>query len=94
MARLITPADIRARIATRENVWDMVTYINKQLKENKIEDDISVNVIGWDVLNDHVIENLLEIYTNEGWIITDIDTTTKNFKVPDSSNSGIGGQHG
>jgi hypothetical protein len=80
MARLITPNDIYERIEARENVWDMVTYINKQLKENKIEDDISINVVGWSVLSDHVIENLIEIYTNEDWAITDIDEDTKNFQ--------------
>jgi hypothetical protein len=84
MARLITPNDIYERIEARENVWDMVTYINKQLKENRIKDDFSIDVVGWSVLSDHVIENLIEIYTNENWIITDIDEDTKNFQVPNT----------
>jgi hypothetical protein len=82
MARLITPNDIYERIEARENVWDMVTYINKQLKENRIKDDFSIDVVGWSVLSDHVIENLIEIYTNEDWAITDIDEDTKNFQAP------------
>jgi hypothetical protein len=84
MARLITPNDIHERIEARENVWDIVTYINKQLKENRIKDNLSIDVIGWSVLSDHVIENLIEIYTNENWIITDIDEDTKNFQVPNT----------
>jgi hypothetical protein len=94
MSKVVKPEYIEERIATRENVWDMVTYVNKQLRESRIKDDKSIDVIGWSVLSDEVKNNLIAIYVDENWVITDIDEDTKNFKVPDSSNSGMGDQHG
>jgi hypothetical protein len=61
----------------------MVTYVNKQLRENRIKDDNSIDIIGWSVLPDEVRNNLVAIYVDENWVITDIDEDTKNFKGPE-----------
>jgi len=84
MAKVIAPSYILERVSAREKLWEMVTYINKQLRENNIGEDESsykILVTGWKVLSEKITNDLLNIYEEEGWIITDVDENSKEFKV-------------
>jgi len=82
MAKIVQPEELLERLDRRNNVWDMVTYVNKQLRENRILEDNSVDVVGWSILQPHITDGLMEIYTGEGWAIEIIDDDTRKFKVP------------
>jgi len=92
--KVIEPSIIAQRKAKRssENVWNYVTEINKQLTNNMIYTDDSIIVTGHFIIDTNIMEQIVELYSNAGWDISNVTynqpvdndpgSTEITFKVP------------
>ena len=75
MQKVTKPDIIHQRIESRTNLWNWVLRVNKKLSGDNIEPDNSIIVKIPDYqITSELLEQLIEVYSNEGWTITQDQT--------------------
>jgi len=72
--KVINPGIVNQRLFKRQqnNVWNYVTDINKQLTHNKIMIDNTIVVSTSFVIDQTLIDQIIELYQEAGWVIDDV----------------------
>ena len=65
---------------TQNNLWYYVDAINDFLGKNPINTDKSIDIEFFFSINQHMIDQIVETYEGEGWII-DVGITTLAYRT-------------
>jgi len=65
---------------SQNNLWYYVSSINKSLEQNPINTDESIDIEFFFGIDQHMIDQIIETYEGEGWII-DVGVTALAYKT-------------
>ena len=84
MAKVLDSSLVNKKIDIRDNLWEWILRINKELNTQPLKEDDSIDILINNLISRNILDQIKDIYIREGWdiqeLVIDSDVLILNFK--------------